>query len=129
MGKALAVGDKTYLVQHYGWGCRPQYTPGVVQKVTPTGLIDIVVGFGKEPTRFKADGSQQGTRHGYLIDEMGFAEREVDIARTERIEAACNALQAIEPEKLRNPEVLDLVKEHERLQTALNEVRKLIDAV
>lgn len=126
----LVAGEKVFVAQFLGsWG-GPTYTPGIVQKITPSGMIDVVIGFGKEPTRFNPDGRSRGKYTREQIDGlMTFEEREADLAKRDRIQAANNALQTIAVEKMRNPEQLDLVKEVERLRGLLDAADKLIEAI
>lgn len=128
--KALKAGDKVFIAHYYGGWSGPGYTPSTISKITPSGIIDVLIGFSKEPTRFSAEGRERGKFSRRQIDtEMTFAEREADLERNKRIEAANAALQSIAPEKLRRPERSDLVKEIERLRILLEKADKLIEAI
>ncbi len=127
----LVAGEKVFIAQFLGsWG-GPNYIPGTVQKITPSGMIDVLIGFAKEPTRFNADGRERSksTYREQIDGLMTFEEREADLAKRDRIRAANDALQAVVPEKMRNPEQLDLVKEFSRLLSLLEAANKLIEAI
>ena len=125
----LKAGDPVFVASFLGsWG-GPNYTKGVVQKITPSGMIDVLIGFAKEPTRFNSDGRSRGKYSREQIDGMTFAEREADLNKEERIKKANTALQAVAAEKFRNPNELDLVKEADRLQNLLDAANKLIEAI
>jgi len=127
----LKAGDSVFIGQFYGsWG-GPSYTRGVVQKITPSGMIDVLIGHSQQPTRFNPDGRQRGASFGHAeqIDGMPFAEREADLDRRNRAQKANTALTAVVAEKMRNPEKDDLQKEAARLQSLLDEANKLIEAV
>jgi len=126
--KVLKAGDKVFIAQFLGsWG-GPSYTRGVVQKITPSGMIDVLIGHGTAPTRFNPDGRQRGSTYCQL-DNRPFAEREADLDQRGRIAKANEALQAIAPEKFRNPEKATLILEVARLQNLLDNAKKLIEVV
>ncbi len=126
----LVVGENVFVAEFLGsWG-GPTYTKGVVQKITPSGMIDVLIGFAKEPTRFRADGRSRGEYSKRQIDGlMTFEEREAELGKEERARTANTALQLVTCEKLHNPEQLTLVEEAKRLQGLLDAANKLIEAI
>jgi len=128
--KTLKVNDQVFVSQYYSWGS-PIYIKGVVQKLTPSGMIDVLIGYATEPTRFNSEGRERGVSASLAarIDNLPFSERETAIAKEERGKAANAALQAIKVENFCNPDAETLRAETTRLQILLDKTKKLIEAI
>ncbi len=81
MSNKFAVGQKVFVISGLD-DYDPTYTPGTVQNITPSGLIDVLIGSSKEPTRFLR----------CELDTMPFEERERKIAETARIKSVAGVL-------------------------------------
>src|SRR5271170_4716823 len=95
----LVVGDNVFVASFLGsWG-GPQYTKGVVRAITPSGMIDVLIGHSTEWTRFNADGRARGKYNREQLDGvMTFEERQADLAKQVRRELANAALTAVQAE-------------------------------
>jgi hypothetical protein len=79
----LHVKDKVWIAQSYGWYDN-QYTIGVVVKITPTNLVDVLIGCSTTPTRFTAEGKERCEFSRRWIDDLPFDVRGNDIDRKAR---------------------------------------------
>lgn len=123
----MNIGDKVYIVHSYtGWG-RNSYTPGVVSKITPSGLIDVQTGPNNRVTRFGKNKKEYAQRYGGgCIDNMPFEERELEVATLNRIGKAAAALAKVTAESRRYDTKEELIAEVERLQALLMEATTLV---
>lgn len=134
----LVAGDNVFVGQFFGGFGVPigvRYTKGVVMKITPSGLIDILVGNMLLPTRFNSDGSSRGGRDSSerIDTAMTFEEREINLARAERIKQASGALSLVICQKLQHLGILIskgvLLAELERLSLLLIDAQRTIEAI
>jgi hypothetical protein len=132
------VGQKIF-IKHFGsWNW--YYTPAVVAKVSPAGLVDVKFGYTLEdnanpPKRFLANGKIQKKKgvyeSDYEIDTMPFDERVAALASEERAKSAAAALSLVKPEeRIRAEWGKDgLLAEVARLQTLLDTARTAVEEI
>lgn len=130
----MNIGDKVFIVRYMRWGHRDQYRAGTVDKITPSGLIDVR--HGERTTRFSKDLREYGCKfEGERIDtQMLYDERVKQIGletRIDRAHAALNAIVKVDESKRRTryDKKEELVEELERLQALLNIAEQNILAV
>lgn len=129
----MKVGDKVFIVHSYGgWLLRNQYTPGVISKITPTGLIDVQVGPNKVIYRYGKNLREygQGWRGDWIDTEMTFEDRAVDNQKFGRIDKAAVAISKVVATGNRRYDTKEeLVEEIERLKALLEEANLLVQGV
>ena len=75
-------GDKVFIATMHGcWD--PTYNKGVVSHVTPSGLVDVLIGAATSPTRFRSsDGRPLGDKYSRdYLDNIPYNEREAELVR------------------------------------------------
>lgn len=131
----MNIGDKVFVVRYMRWGNRDQYSAGAVEKITPSGLIDVR--YGDRVTRFSKDMREYGCRvaESACIDtQMPYDERVKQVGletRIDRAHAALNAVTKVDESKKRSryDKKEDLVEEFERLRALMSAAQQLILAV
>lgn len=130
--RKLTVGEKVYVVHSGSWSC--SYHEGTVVKTTPTGYVDVQIGFASKPTRFKPDGREMGASYSYAeqIDDTPFEERKAQLEQEQRAAKATAALQKVHFEvggRFAHWGKEELQKKAAELQAALDEAKQLIEAI
>lgn len=121
-----SVGDSVYV---YRWG---GYMSGRVVKVSPSGLVDVLIGAATEPTRFRKDGREQGAKYGgYQLDELAFEARTTFLVAEKAAQKTVEALKQVRCSELCNYHwgKDGLMAEVARLQALLDLARAKVEAI
>lgn len=127
--QTLKVGDKVYIRHMGSWDAT--YTPSTVTKVTPKGLVDVVVGADTKPRRFLITGNEQGCSWKYMnsLDTLPFDERTALLAQVERTKLAAAAINEVRADVRYNYGKTSLLKYVEQLEQAVAKARALTEAI
>ena len=130
MANGLKVGDKVFV-----GGSQSSYIPSVVTKVLPSGAVDVLVGRGETPDRFRENGKIQKSKDKYVpryfLDFTPYEEREAMLASVARTKVAAVLVGAIGAQNPVNYQwgKEGLAEEVARLQSLLNKAKAAVDAI
>ena len=127
----MQIGDRVFVSRSSSWNMR--YMPGKVFKITPSGMVDILINGSMAPTRFRNGREIGGSFLGYflVLDHLPYEEREALIAKEDRAKAAAAAINAIKPEeRVQHTWSKELmVEEVLKLQMKLDEAKNAVDTI
>lgn len=126
------VGQKVYVKYFGSW--RWFYTTGVVSKVTPAGMVDVIIGHQSTSTRFRPNGKVQKLKDlystDYELDDISYEERVALIASEDRAKNAVNLINLVKAENVRETWGKDgLLAEVNRLQELLMAARTAVEGI
>src|SRR5579872_6169200 len=126
----LKAGDPVYIATS-GGSYGPRFRKGTVSKKTSTGQIEVKV--GSCVYRFNPDGKERGKKYSadWIDTVMPVEEREADLAKTERMNAAASAVSDVKPQNGVNHRwgYDGLKKEVERLRGLLDKAALLVERI